>query len=357
MRSFLKRRGRPPHPDILTPSEWRVLEALRKGLTNTEIATELGLTVHGVKYHVSNMLGKLHLEGREQLAGWRPEQPRVDPGLWPLGALKAGLPVIGATAGIAAVTLGAFIAFDRTRAAPDARELAAAPGATPASVAAIHSTSQTATPSARDLTSSVPHEIDTGFGWSYVIDNVTATDPELAVTFHMAGQLDGLGSATASPPTNSIFFDAAATAGTPKVARFPIAGRSNIAVRFGPAVRARPLLTGATFERTSTGWTSESVQIDGVSYPAEVTIDGSETVVEIAAPVVLQGSSTGALESLTDNMGRNYVLAHGRSQSPPVESTWVFDGPVDPAASSLTFTLNGYANIEQGDWTITIPLN
>ena len=38
------RRGRPRHPDILTPAEWRVLEELRDGGTNAEIAARLGLS-------------------------------------------------------------------------------------------------------------------------------------------------------------------------------------------------------------------------------------------------------------------------------------------------------------------------
>ncbi|MYH67451.1 MAG: helix-turn-helix transcriptional regulator [Dehalococcoidia bacterium] len=55
------RDGRPRHPDILTPGEWRVLEELRKGGTNAEIAVWLGISPDAVKYHLSNMLGKLDL--------------------------------------------------------------------------------------------------------------------------------------------------------------------------------------------------------------------------------------------------------------------------------------------------------
>ena len=69
-------RGRPPHPGILTTAEQRVLEELRRGGTNAEIAARLGVTLDAVKFHISNMLGKLHLENREQLAAWRPEPRR-----------------------------------------------------------------------------------------------------------------------------------------------------------------------------------------------------------------------------------------------------------------------------------------
>ena len=69
-------RGRPRHPDVLTPAEWRVLEELREGGTNAEIAARLGISGDAVKYHISNMLGKLELRGRDELAAWRPERRR-----------------------------------------------------------------------------------------------------------------------------------------------------------------------------------------------------------------------------------------------------------------------------------------
>ena len=75
-------RGRPRHPDVLTPAEWRVLEELREGGTNAEIASRLGISGDAVKYHISNMLGKLELRDRRALAAWRPERRR--------GPLRAG---------------------------------------------------------------------------------------------------------------------------------------------------------------------------------------------------------------------------------------------------------------------------
>ena len=52
-------RGRPPHPDILTPAEWRVLDLLREGLSNPEIAGRLALSRDTVKTHVGAILAKL----------------------------------------------------------------------------------------------------------------------------------------------------------------------------------------------------------------------------------------------------------------------------------------------------------
>jgi catechol 2,3-dioxygenase-like lactoylglutathione lyase family enzyme/DNA-binding CsgD family transcriptional regulator len=66
----MTKRGRPPHSDILTPAEWRVVEGVRHGLTNPAIATRCDLTVDAVKFHVSSALGKLGLSSRQELQQW-----------------------------------------------------------------------------------------------------------------------------------------------------------------------------------------------------------------------------------------------------------------------------------------------
>lgn len=63
-------RGRPPHPDILTPAEWRVIEGVRHGLSNPAIARLCTLSPDAVKFHVSNILGKLGLRSRSELRQW-----------------------------------------------------------------------------------------------------------------------------------------------------------------------------------------------------------------------------------------------------------------------------------------------
>jgi DNA-binding CsgD family transcriptional regulator len=65
-------RGRPPHPDILTPRQWEVLDLVRDGLSDQQIADRLDITLAGAKYHVSEILTKLGVSSREEAAAWQP---------------------------------------------------------------------------------------------------------------------------------------------------------------------------------------------------------------------------------------------------------------------------------------------
>ncbi len=64
------RRGRPPHDDLLTPAEWRTLNAVRHGLTNRQIAERRGISLDAVKYHVANIVAKLGVTDRAALKAW-----------------------------------------------------------------------------------------------------------------------------------------------------------------------------------------------------------------------------------------------------------------------------------------------
>jgi DNA-binding CsgD family transcriptional regulator/catechol 2,3-dioxygenase-like lactoylglutathione lyase family enzyme len=66
----MARRGRPPADDVLTPGEWRVVEAVRHGLSNPRIAQRLGISPDAVKYHVANALQKLGFASRAELRRW-----------------------------------------------------------------------------------------------------------------------------------------------------------------------------------------------------------------------------------------------------------------------------------------------
>lgn len=102
-----RKRGRPPHPDILTPREWEVLEMLRQSLSNEEIAERLDISVAGVKYHVSEILSKLGVSSRQEAARWRPrEERRLRWAALPLVAKASGLAV--AAAAIVALGLLAY---------------------------------------------------------------------------------------------------------------------------------------------------------------------------------------------------------------------------------------------------------
>jgi len=65
-----RRRGRPPHDDLLTPAEWRTVNFVRHGLTNQQIADRHGISLDTVKYHVANAVGKLGVDGRKALKCW-----------------------------------------------------------------------------------------------------------------------------------------------------------------------------------------------------------------------------------------------------------------------------------------------
>jgi DNA-binding CsgD family transcriptional regulator/predicted enzyme related to lactoylglutathione lyase len=75
-------RGRPRHPDVLTPAEWAVLDMYRHGLSRRLIATRRGTSEYAVRYHLRNISGKLGVSGVRELRHW--------PGLPSSSPMKAG---------------------------------------------------------------------------------------------------------------------------------------------------------------------------------------------------------------------------------------------------------------------------
>ncbi len=68
----MKRRGRPPYPDILTPRQQEVLALLRDGLTNPQIAERLGISLDGAKFLVGEVISRLGVADRAEAARWQP---------------------------------------------------------------------------------------------------------------------------------------------------------------------------------------------------------------------------------------------------------------------------------------------
>lgn len=92
--------------DELTPRQREVMALMAKGRTNPEIATELGMTIDGAKWHVREILSKLGVDSREEaVRAWRQQRHGLARTLIVLGG--------GATAAAAlvAIGLGAWLAW------------------------------------------------------------------------------------------------------------------------------------------------------------------------------------------------------------------------------------------------------
>lgn len=122
----------------LTPRQREVLDLLARNRTNREIAEELGISLDGAKWHVSEILGRLGVDSREDAANyWRHEQGlpvrivRFLKGFIP-GSTAARMITGSAVAGLA-VGLGlAFFAMqsDREREIPGTLDGQAGPDPT-----------------------------------------------------------------------------------------------------------------------------------------------------------------------------------------------------------------------------------
>lgn len=58
----------PIRDEELTDAEWRVAEAIARGLSNKEIAASLGLSTRTIENHVSRILAKKHFSNRVEIA-------------------------------------------------------------------------------------------------------------------------------------------------------------------------------------------------------------------------------------------------------------------------------------------------
>ena len=116
------KRGRPPHPDILTPREWQVLDLLRRDLTDEQLAQRLDISFATAKYHVAEIISKLGVQTREEAAAWQPQAVAIrwwqravawlPSRTWPLAG------AVGALAALAAAGLLVWSLGDRAEEQP-----------------------------------------------------------------------------------------------------------------------------------------------------------------------------------------------------------------------------------------------
>ncbi len=72
--------GKDYDPDALTERETEVLELMVDGVTsNRKLASELGVSENTVKFHVRNILDKLHLHNRAQVVAYALRHRLVEP--------------------------------------------------------------------------------------------------------------------------------------------------------------------------------------------------------------------------------------------------------------------------------------
>ena len=138
----------------LTPRQREVLELVARGMTNGEIATHLGISLDGAKWHVSEIISRLGVDSRDEAAAiWRSERrPAARLRHW-LGMLSPKPLLLGggAAAGVAAgAVVAVAIALDDSSEAPPALTAtppaAAAGTATPPAAPTAAAGDDTATP-------------------------------------------------------------------------------------------------------------------------------------------------------------------------------------------------------------------
>lgn len=79
-RAQAKRVGKTVSTDPLSSREQDILGLVAQGLTNKEVAERLYISENTVKYHMKNILDKLHLQNRAQVIAWAARQGGKEPG-------------------------------------------------------------------------------------------------------------------------------------------------------------------------------------------------------------------------------------------------------------------------------------
>jgi DNA-binding CsgD family transcriptional regulator len=121
--------ARPPQslPEV-TERQLEVARLVSEGYGNPQIAEELGVSLAGAKYHVSQLLMRLGLERREEIASWYRDQHHPRGRSRALRALKFGaaMTTIGAAGAVAVAVLVVMLVANARNGEPEQASLAPA---------------------------------------------------------------------------------------------------------------------------------------------------------------------------------------------------------------------------------------
>lgn len=135
----MRTRGRPRTPGLLTPRESEVLDLVRSGYTNGEIARQLEISEQGVRYHLNQLYAKSGLESREALRSWRPPAKR-DWGWLPvpvgfgLRSVAMGAGALAGSAGLVVIAAATWPSDELEHAPPAVQQESPVPEGDPCTV-------------------------------------------------------------------------------------------------------------------------------------------------------------------------------------------------------------------------------
>lgn len=183
--------------DLLTPRQREVLDLVVRGYTNSQIADELGVTLDGAKYHVSEILARLDVASREEaVAAWRAQrrQRQFRRLWWPVSMPWLGPAVMGTVAvgvGLGALALALALTRDGDHDG-DATARSASESVTPTNVSAAGGNDGVPANCPADAARMVHRAFGpaAGNGPVYLAPGEPASDGQRTLTYHPAGRLD-----------------------------------------------------------------------------------------------------------------------------------------------------------------------
>lgn len=372
----MKRRGRPPHPDILTPREWEALELLRRGLTNEQIAQRLGISMDGAKYHVSEILSKLGVSSRQEAATWQPAaaRPGWAAGLAPVGwllqrltpsaAMKAaGVTVVVAAAGGLALLGWAVLTTEETHeAGMPLSQTSSVPGSDSGSGLPGYTKTTFPAPTLHDLalapdgivlaaTGNSVARFD-GAGWSHYPSDGLTRDPISTVEVAPDGTVWAGGGSTLARLDGETWTTAAAPS---RIRDLAIAPDGSVVARFDDLVARfdgetwTPLKDRETLPQSYLTHTALDVSpVDGAVWVGTGFWGGIGSVSRFdgsawptwAVPRVQRGSNMGASAMTVAPDGSLWVMLGATLTRASGEGVWsLFPLPIPPETDSPTTSM------------------